>query len=322
LRTVVAAATAAAIVGASAGLWGPQPASTAFQDATFAFAPPTLGDGGSPLLTTSWHASDGISLDWDDESLDSNPAYFRGWGNSATSGYKGSMKPQSALWYSVCKAVTGELRHLPTNDYAGKYVWVHAQLANPASWYLWFSTSQNGAWNSFNLVSTVNSENPNCPWGGTHIHETRSMDTGSDWLGENFGRGFTAGNYYQNNSSQNWTRKAALIYSDALIPTQVIRWSDVDCSAGVDSTDALKVLRAVSALPYTVNLPCTPLFETRTTYWFPYTRILKWGDVDCSGAVDATDAQKILRFVSGLPDSPVTTPCPSISNSFVSLSMP
>lgn len=322
MRTFACGAVVAAVLGVLLGLWAPQSAPAAFQDATFAFAPPTLGDGGSPLLTTSWHASDGISLDWDDESLGSNPAYFRGWGNSATNGYKASMRPATALWYTVCKAVTGEMRHLPTNDYAGKYVWVHAQLTNPANWYLWFSTSQPGGWNSFSLVSTVNPDNPNCPWDGTHVHETRSMDAGSDWLGENFARGFTAWNYYQNNSSQNWTRKAALIYSDAFVYTQVIRWADVDCTTAVQATDALKVERAVAALPYTIALPCTPMLATRTTYWFPYTRNLLWGDVDCSGSVDATDALKILRFVAGFPDSPVTTPCPAISNSFVSLTMP
>ncbi len=66
---------------------------------------------------------------------------------------------------------------------------------------------------------------------------------------------------------------------------------DVDCSGGVNSVDALKVLRHVASLSVTQNEPCDDI----NTGGPPLQ-----GDVDCSNAVNSVDALKVLRHVASL----------------------
>jgi hypothetical protein len=73
-------------------------------------------------------------------------------------------------------------------------------------------------------------------------------------------------------------------------PTPPSIWGDTNCSNGVDSVDALLVLR------YVVQLPIGDQCDADK-------------DVDCSGAVNAIDALKVLRYAASLSVSQ-TQPCP------------
>ena len=66
---------------------------------------------------------------------------------------------------------------------------------------------------------------------------------------------------------------------------------DVDCNGGVNSVDALKVLRFVAGLTVSQQPGC-PLIGTG----LPFAN----GDVDCNNNVNSVDALKILRWVAGL----------------------
>jgi hypothetical protein len=70
---------------------------------------------------------------------------------------------------------------------------------------------------------------------------------------------------------------------------------DVDCDGGIDSVDALKVLRGAAGLPDAGS--CLP----------------DSGDVNCSGTVTATDALALLRHAAGLPVS-LPPSCPPIGS--------
>lgn len=58
---------------------------------------------------------------------------------------------------------------------------------------------------------------------------------------------------------------------------------DVDCSGGVNSVDALMILRSVAGLPVTAD--CLGFA----------------GDVNCDGSINSVDALGILRYVAALP---------------------
>jgi hypothetical protein len=81
-------------------------------------------------------------------------------------------------------------------------------------------------------------------------------------------------------------------------------FGDVDCSAAVNSVDALKVLRFGAALSVTQNDPCVDMGQV-----LPNTELQ--GDVDCSNAVNSVDALKLLRFGAALSVSQ-NEPCPDI----------
>jgi hypothetical protein len=69
---------------------------------------------------------------------------------------------------------------------------------------------------------------------------------------------------------------------------------NVDCSAapnGVNSVDALAVLRHSASLPVSQNEPCLDVGQPAPWGW-------AMGDVDCSGGVSSVDALKILRAVA------------------------
>jgi hypothetical protein len=69
---------------------------------------------------------------------------------------------------------------------------------------------------------------------------------------------------------------------------------DVDCTATIDSIDALKVLRHSAGLSVEQVEPCGNIGTLRGD------GRLK-GDTNCSGTIDATDALNIVRYVAGLP---------------------
>jgi hypothetical protein len=85
-------------------------------------------------------------------------------------------------------------------------------------------------------------------------------------------------------------------------PGPPLTQGDVDCSGGVGSVDALKVLRHVASLPVNNPETCPDIGAEVASFW---------GDVDCSDLVNSVDALKILRFVAGLTVQQVGE-CPDI----------
>jgi hypothetical protein len=90
-------------------------------------------------------------------------------------------------------------------------------------------------------------------------------------------------------------------------PVQEIAQGDTNCSSntgigGVDSLDALVILRFVAALPVTQNEPCPDIGSNAGKGSGGF------GDVDCSGEINAVDALKILRHAAELSVSQ-TQPC-------------
>ncbi|HSP55952.1 MAG TPA: FxLYD domain-containing protein [Dehalococcoidia bacterium] len=85
-------------------------------------------------------------------------------------------------------------------------------------------------------------------------------------------------------------------------PGQQGTMGDVDCANGVNSVDALKVLRFVANLSVSQNGQCDPL----NTGGPPVQ-----GDVDCQNGVNSVDALKVLRFVANLSVSQSNN-CPHI----------
>lgn len=89
-----------------------------------------------------------------------------------------------------------------------------------------------------------------------------------------------------------------------------VQWGDVNCSSTIDSVDSLWILR------YTAGLP-QPQGESACPFWgIGFTVAVDgeprtWGDDDCSGAVNAVDALKTLRYVATLPVKQ-NYPCPGI----------
>jgi hypothetical protein len=81
-------------------------------------------------------------------------------------------------------------------------------------------------------------------------------------------------------------------------------FGDVDCSGGVNSVDALKVLRFGAGLGVSQSDPCVDLGQT-----LPNTELQ--GDVDCSNTVNAVDALKLLRYGAGLSVAQ-NNPCPDV----------
>jgi hypothetical protein len=80
---------------------------------------------------------------------------------------------------------------------------------------------------------------------------------------------------------------------------------NVDCEIGVNSVDALKLLRYNASLSVIQAQPC-PLINDMVS-GFPF------GDVDCSGGISSVDALKILRHNAFLPVPQNEPPdCPDI----------
>ncbi|HSP55954.1 MAG TPA: hypothetical protein VLS25_10245, partial [Dehalococcoidia bacterium] len=85
---------------------------------------------------------------------------------------------------------------------------------------------------------------------------------------------------------------------------------DVDCANGVNSVDALKVLRDVASLSVSQTEPCPDIGQGLLGI-APQGIAPLQGDVDCSGSVNSVDALKILRFVAHLSVSQ-NEPCADI----------
>lgn len=94
--------------------------------------------------------------------------------------------------------------------------------------------------------------------------------------------------------------------SPTLAP-RTLAWGDVNCSGGVDSVDALGLLRYVAGLSVSQTERC-PNVGTAVEVLGAQRA---WGDVDCSGAVDSVDSLKVLRYVAGL-SAPAPAGCPGI----------
>jgi hypothetical protein len=82
-------------------------------------------------------------------------------------------------------------------------------------------------------------------------------------------------------------------------------FGNVDCMGGINSVDALKVLRHNAGLSVSQAVGCA-LIEDDT---LPNGYVQ--GDVDCFNAVDAVDALKLLRYSAGLAVTQ-DEPCPNI----------
>ena len=84
--------------------------------------------------------------------------------------------------------------------------------------------------------------------------------------------------------------------------TPTLIQGDVDCSGGVNSIDALKILRHNASLVVAQTEPCADIGTL-------VTQVI--GDVDCSGGVNSIDALKILRHNASLVVAQ-TEPCTDI----------
>ena len=82
-------------------------------------------------------------------------------------------------------------------------------------------------------------------------------------------------------------------------------FGNVNCSGGINSVDALLILRSNAGLAVSQSEPC-PDIGVDT---LPNGELQ--GDVDCGASVNAVDALKLLRFVAGLPVSQNAS-CPGI----------
>jgi hypothetical protein len=82
-------------------------------------------------------------------------------------------------------------------------------------------------------------------------------------------------------------------------------FGNVDCQGGINSIDALKLLRYGVSLTYTQAEPC----EDIGLDLLPNGELQ--GDVDCTATVNSIDALKLLRYTAGLTYTQ-TEPCPDI----------
>ncbi len=79
---------------------------------------------------------------------------------------------------------------------------------------------------------------------------------------------------------------------------------DIDCNGGIDSVDALQVLRYTAKLPVAQEPSCPQLGSDQGGHLM--------GDMSCDGDVGSVDALDILRYVAQLPQLPATEGCPPI----------
>jgi hypothetical protein len=82
------------------------------------------------------------------------------------------------------------------------------------------------------------------------------------------------------------------VFDAPIVEGEVGISGDVDCSGGVNSIDALKLLRHVAGLDVAQTDPC-PDIGTADGELF--------GDINCDGSITAVDALFVLRFVAALP---------------------
>lgn len=76
---------------------------------------------------------------------------------------------------------------------------------------------------------------------------------------------------------------------------------NLDCDGGVAATDALKELQDLAGIPYQQTQPCPAIGEqVQVVQVAGNGTPLTWGDVNCDGAIGATDALSLLRYIAGL----------------------
>jgi hypothetical protein len=77
-------------------------------------------------------------------------------------------------------------------------------------------------------------------------------------------------------------------------------WADIDCDSDINPVDSLKMLRADAGLSVAQDADCPDPGTAMDVIWDGLTTNEKWGDADCSGALDPVDSLKVLRFDAGL----------------------
>ena len=82
-------------------------------------------------------------------------------------------------------------------------------------------------------------------------------------------------------------------------------FGNVNCSGGINSIDALLVLRSNAGLPVTQVEPCINIGVG------PLPNGELQGDIDCGNSVNAADALKLLRYSAAL-SVVQAEPCPNI----------
>jgi uncharacterized protein YkwD len=87
-------------------------------------------------------------------------------------------------------------------------------------------------------------------------------------------------------------------------------WQDLDCDDAITSADALALLRGNVGLPAAAGAAATacPVPGQRLAVG-SFTRT--WGDIDCSGEIDALDSVALLRLVSGIITAVGPSSCPN-----------
>lgn len=84
---------------------------------------------------------------------------------------------------------------------------------------------------------------------------------------------------------------------------------NLDCNAGLAATDALKELQDVAGIPYVQTEPCPDIgTQVQIVQVAGVGTQVIWGDLDCNGAIAATDALSLLRYIAGLSVNQ-TEPC-------------
>jgi hypothetical protein len=97
-------------------------------------------------------------------------------------------------------------------------------------------------------------------------------------------------------------------------PTQTNLWADIDCSGAVNPIDSLKVLKVDAGQTVTQSAHCPApktQLDVSQTGLDPLSE--KWGDADCTGALNPVDSLKILRFDAGYTTLQ-QEPCPDIGS--------
>jgi hypothetical protein len=84
------------------------------------------------------------------------------------------------------------------------------------------------------------------------------------------------------------------------------QFGNVDCGGGINSVDALKVLRYAAGLSVTQTEPCPDPGQGLANGEVQ-------GDVDCSNTVNSVDALKLLRYAASLSVSQ-NEPCPDMGS--------
>jgi hypothetical protein len=88
-------------------------------------------------------------------------------------------------------------------------------------------------------------------------------------------------------------------------------WGDINCDDQLNNVDTLAILRSRMNFPgYPEGVCWTRLTDVGHTVMIDGTPRV-WGDVDCSEAVNAVDALKVMRHVAGLPVAQ-NEPCPDL----------